>query len=138
MSSRTYLTGGHWAKVLEMIKPGDFVIMQFGHNDSSAVNDNTRARGTLKGAGDETEEIDNALTKQREVVQYLRLVPEEIHGRGTREGRHADRVLIGAAQDLGGGQGGAQSGWLRRVGGGGGEGNKHAIRSAQRDHCAQV
>ena len=69
LSSRTYLTGGHWEKVLEMIKPGDFVIMQFGHNDSSAVNDNTRARGTLKGTGEEVEEIDNALTKQREVVR---------------------------------------------------------------------
>src|SRR5438309_11140390 len=26
-----------WANVLPQIKPGDFVIMQFGHNDSSPV-----------------------------------------------------------------------------------------------------
>ena len=32
--------------------------MQFGHNDSSPVN-NSRARGTIRGNGDETEEIDN-------------------------------------------------------------------------------
>ena len=86
LSSRTYLTGGHWEKVLGMIKPGDFVIMQFGHNDSSAVNDNTRARGTLNGTGKETEEIDNALTKQREVVHsygwYLRTFIAEARAHG--------------------------------------------------------
>jgi lysophospholipase L1-like esterase len=86
LSSRTYLTGGHWAKVLEMIKPGDFVIMQFGHNDNNAINDNTRARGTIKGTGDETEEIDNALTKQREVVHtygwYLKTFIADARAKG--------------------------------------------------------
>ena len=53
----------------EQLKPGDYVIMQFGHNDSSPVNDDSRARGTLKGIGDETQEIDNLLTKQHEVVR---------------------------------------------------------------------
>jgi lysophospholipase L1-like esterase len=76
LSSRTYLTGGHWDKVLAMLKPGDFVIMQFGHNDSGPLNDDSRARGTIKGIGDETQEIDNLLTKKHEVVHsygwYLR------------------------------------------------------------------
>ncbi len=51
-----------------MLKPGDFVMMQFGHNDSGALDDAARARGTLKGTGDETREIDNPITKQHEVV----------------------------------------------------------------------
>lgn len=76
LSSRTYLTGGHWEKVLAMLKPGDFVMMQFGHNDNGPLNDNSRARGTIKGTGEETQEIDNMLTKQHEVVHtygwYLR------------------------------------------------------------------
>src|SRR6185436_16592871 len=46
-----------------------FVLMQFGHNDGGAVNDASRARGSLRGVGDETEEIDNLLTKQHEVVR---------------------------------------------------------------------
>jgi len=50
------------------LKPGDFVMMQFGHNDGGALNDTSRARGSLRGVGDETEEIDNLLTKQHEVV----------------------------------------------------------------------
>ena len=76
LSSRTFLTGGHWDKVLAMLKPGDFVVMQFGHNDAGPLNDTSRARGTIKGIGEETEEIDNLLTRKHEVVHsygwYLR------------------------------------------------------------------
>jgi lysophospholipase L1-like esterase len=53
LSSRTYLTQGHWAHVLTMLTPGDIVVMQFGHNDNGPVDDE-RARGTLAGTGDET------------------------------------------------------------------------------------
>ncbi|WP_438483392.1 rhamnogalacturonan acetylesterase [Oleiharenicola lentus] len=76
LSSRTFLTQGHWQRALTLIKPGDVVIMQFGHNDNIALNDTTRARGTIKGIGEETEAIDNLLTKKHEVVHtygwYLR------------------------------------------------------------------
>ena len=76
LSSRTFLTGGHWERALAFVKTGDVVIMQFGHNDGGAVNDATRARASLKGVGDETEAIDNLLTKRPEVVHsygwYLR------------------------------------------------------------------
>ena len=37
-SSRTYYRD-QWARVLAMLKPGDFVLMHFGHNDSSPVNE---------------------------------------------------------------------------------------------------
>src|SRR3990170_1268165 len=67
-SSRTYQTEGLWDRVLARVKPGDYVILQFGHNDAGAVNDTIRARGTLKGIGEETEEIENTLTKKHEIV----------------------------------------------------------------------
>ncbi|MDB4890151.1 MAG: WD40-like beta Propeller containing protein [Gemmatimonadetes bacterium] len=85
-SSRTYLTQGHWDRTLPMIKRGDLVIMQFGHNDASAVNDTSRARGTIHGVGEESEEIDNLLTHQREVVHtfgwYLRRFVSDTRSRG--------------------------------------------------------
>ena len=75
-SSRTFLTEGRWDKVLTNLQRGDFVLIQFGHNDGGAVNDTSRARGSIKGTGGETQEIDNLLTKQHEVVHtfgwYLR------------------------------------------------------------------
>ena len=54
-STRTFLSEGRWDKVLQSLKPGDFVAMQFGHNDGS-VPDTTKAgrRGVLKGTGEET------------------------------------------------------------------------------------
>lgn len=67
-SSRTFLTEGRWDKIMARLQPGDFVMMQFGHNDGGAVNDTSRARGSLKGIGDETQEIDNMLTKKHEIV----------------------------------------------------------------------
>lgn len=86
LSSRTYLTGGNWERTLALIKPGDFVIMQFGHNDNGAINDTSRARGTLKGTGDESEEIDNQLTKKQEVVRtygwYLKKFVAEAKEKG--------------------------------------------------------
>lgn len=67
-SSRTFQTQGFWERVLADLKPGDFVMMQFGHNDAGSINDRQRARGTIKGVGDETQEIDNLLTGKHEVV----------------------------------------------------------------------
>jgi len=85
-SSRTYQTLGLWDKVLADMKRGDFVIMQFGHNDSGPVNDNSRARGTIKGVGDETEEIDNLLTGQHEIVHsygwYIRKYITDVKAKG--------------------------------------------------------
>lgn len=75
-SSRTFQTYGHWRKVLDKIEPGDFVIMQFGHNDSSPLDDESRARGTIRSSGLEAQHIYNPITKQQETVysygQYLR------------------------------------------------------------------
>lgn len=86
LSSRTFLTQGHWARVLAMLKPGDFVMMQFGHNDNGPLDDPARARGTIKGTGDETREVDNPITKQHEVVHsygwYLRKYVDDARAKG--------------------------------------------------------
>ena len=86
LSSRTYRTSGHWDRTKALIKRGDWVLMQFGHNDASPVNDNSRARGVLRGTGPETEDIDNLLTGKRETVltygAYLRAYVAEIRALG--------------------------------------------------------
>jgi len=93
LSSRTYLTLGHWDRAQALLKPGDFVLIQLGHNDSSPLNEDAsvprervRARGTIKGVGDETEEVDNILTKKHEVVHsygwYIRKLVREAKAAG--------------------------------------------------------
>jgi lysophospholipase L1-like esterase len=86
LSSRTFFSMNHWTRVLEMLKPGDFVMMQFGHNDNGPVVDNSRARGTIAGIGDETQEVDNPLTRQHEVVHtygwYLKKFIDDVRAKG--------------------------------------------------------
>lgn len=86
LSSRTYRSSGHWDRTQAFIKRGDWVLMQFGHNDASPVNDNNRARGVLRGTGTEQEDIDNLLTGKRETVTtygaYLRAYVAEIRAAG--------------------------------------------------------
>ncbi|HYO25149.1 MAG TPA: rhamnogalacturonan acetylesterase [Lacipirellulaceae bacterium] len=55
-SSRSFRTEGWWDSVREMIRPGDFVLIQFGHNDGGVDSSTPRikARGTLPGSGDQT------------------------------------------------------------------------------------
>lgn len=57
-SSRTFLAEGRWDAVLKDIKPGDFVMMQFGHNDGGGLTGN-RGRGSIKGNSEETQAITN-------------------------------------------------------------------------------
>lgn len=67
-SSRTFITDGRWEAILKTLKKGDYVLMQFGHNDSSPLDDTARARGTIKGIGDESKEIYNPIRKVNETV----------------------------------------------------------------------
>ncbi|HEY1375371.1 MAG TPA: rhamnogalacturonan acetylesterase [Gemmataceae bacterium] len=74
-SSRTFLTEGLWDKVAAELRPGDFVLIQFGHNDGGPLGQG-RARASLKGAGEETQEVTLEATGNKEVVHtygwYLR------------------------------------------------------------------
>jgi lysophospholipase L1-like esterase len=92
-SSRTFITEGHWEKMLAEVHKGDFVIIQFGHNDSGALNQEPpgstrplRARGTIPGIGNESEEIDNVVTGKHETVYsfgwYLRKMIADTRARG--------------------------------------------------------
>jgi len=85
-SSRTFITEGLWDKVLAELKPGDIVLLQFGHNDAGPVNDNFRARGSVKGLGEETKEIDNLITKKHEIIHtfgwYMRKMIADTKARG--------------------------------------------------------
>lgn len=50
-STRSYINEGRWEKVYNALHPGDFVLIQFGHNDISPISDK-KERGVIKGAGD--------------------------------------------------------------------------------------
>jgi lysophospholipase L1-like esterase len=85
-SSRTFQNEGRWDRILAAAKPGDFVLVQMGHNDGGPLDDAARARGSLPGLGEETREIDNPITKKKEVVHtfgwYMRKYITDARAKG--------------------------------------------------------
>ena len=112
LSSHTYISQGHWANTLELIKPGDFVLIQFGHNDGGvnlpgavpipdqgllpgatpptptpgAAPRASNGRGSLPGFGDETLDVANPRTNTTETVHtfgwYMRKYIADTRAKG--------------------------------------------------------
>ena len=85
-SSRTFVTEGLWERLIADVRPGDVVLIEFGHNDGGAINDTLRARGSIPGLGDDSVAIDNLITKRHEVVHtfgwYMRKMIAETKAKG--------------------------------------------------------
>jgi lysophospholipase L1-like esterase len=85
-STRTFRSKGLWDSVLVKIKPGDYVMMQFGHNDGSPLDDTARARGTIKNNSNESKVIYNPILKKQETVYsygwYIRQFIKETKAKG--------------------------------------------------------
>lgn len=85
-SSRTFITEGRWDRITSELKKGDYVIMQFGHNDAGPLDDTARARGTIQGIGEESKDIYNPITKKDETVHtygwYMRKYIREAKAKG--------------------------------------------------------
>lgn len=74
-SARTFLDEGRWDKIYNALQPGDFVIIQFGHNDAGQINTG-KARAELPGFGDESKVFKMEKTGKYQVIYtfgwYLR------------------------------------------------------------------
>lgn len=82
-SSRGYIAEGAWAKVVQRMQAGDFVLIMFGHNDS-ANSENYPDRTTITGDGEET--IQQGVSPKRVMVHtygwYLRQYVTEATQKG--------------------------------------------------------
>jgi rhamnogalacturonan acetylesterase len=67
-STRNYMAQGRWKEVLDKAKPGDYVTVQFGHNDRGSFRGPKGDRGVLPGIGDETQEVAPDPNKPDEMV----------------------------------------------------------------------
>ncbi len=112
LSSHSYISGGHWDLALEIIKPGDFVLIQWGHNDGGINLPGTtpipdqglppgaappapvpgkpprepNVGGSLPGIGEETYDVINPRTGKMETVHtygwYLRKYISDVRAKG--------------------------------------------------------
>ena len=85
-SSRTFQYEGRWDKVLAELKPGDFVLIQFGHNDVGKYDDPAaKDRPSLHGEDDATAEV-TRLDGKKETVHtfgwYLRKYGNDVKAKG--------------------------------------------------------
>ena len=84
-SARTFLDEGRWDKVYNSIEPGDYVVIQFGHNDMGPVNSRP-FRAELAGTGDENRNYFMSNKRMYQVVYtygwYLRKFIGDVREKG--------------------------------------------------------
>jgi len=85
-STRTFIKEGRWDWVLSTLKKGDYVMMQFGHNEGSRP-DTSRAgyRGVLKGIGEDTVQLtwsDGSIETVHSYGWYIRKFVRETKAKG--------------------------------------------------------
>lgn len=87
-SCRTFIREGRWEKVYNDLQPGDFVLIQFGHNDAGNEIANGKARNDLKGTADESKvvRVRNEKEVRNEVVYtfgwYLHKMIDDVRQKG--------------------------------------------------------
>lgn len=86
-SSRTYFTEGLWNRVLPAIKPGDYVLIDFGHNDGGPMNTG-RARASLPGTGDDSKKVvmekDGSTEEVYSFGHYIRMYIRQAKVKGAK------------------------------------------------------
>lgn len=86
-SSRTFQYEGRWDKVLADLKKGDFVLIQFGHNDVGKYDDPAaKDRPSIHGEGEETLELTRFFDGKKELIHtfgwYMRRYGNDVKARG--------------------------------------------------------
>lgn len=87
-SCRSYLREGRWDKVINDVQPGDFVLIQFGHNDAGKELDSGKARNDIMGTADSSHVYRVRTDKEvrNEVVYtfgwYLRKMIDDVREKG--------------------------------------------------------
>ncbi len=84
-SLRTYLNEGRWERVYNSLRPGDFVLIQFGHNDIGGIGDG-KERGEIASAQDTCHVYKSASHGTYELVYsfgwYLRKFIDDVREKG--------------------------------------------------------
>ena len=84
-STRTYLNEGRWDKVYNSLEPGDFVFIQFGHNDIGGI-DKEKERGVIPGVADTCHVYKSAKDGTYELVYsfgwYLKKFIDDVREKG--------------------------------------------------------
>ncbi|MES2329311.1 MAG: rhamnogalacturonan acetylesterase [Bacteroidota bacterium] len=85
-STRTFIKEGRWDKVLSTLKAGDYVMMQFGHNEGSKPDTSRNGyRGVLRGIGEDSVMLtwaDGTIETVHSYGWYIRKFVRDVKARG--------------------------------------------------------
>lgn len=86
LSTRTFLEQGYWAKVLDAIRPGDFVLFDLGQNDDWDKINTGKARASMPGNSDEGQMFVMSKNGREEMIysygHYLRKMGIQARAKG--------------------------------------------------------
>lgn len=86
-SSRTYITEGLWNRLLPALREGDYLIIDFGHNDNNPLNTGL-CRGTIPGIGDESKKMVLERDGSWEIIHtygyYMRMYIRQAKAKGVK------------------------------------------------------
>ena len=84
-STRSYLNEGRWERVYNSLQPGDFVLIEFGHNDICSITDK-KVRGSIACTKDTSHVYKMEESGQYEVVYsfgwYLKKFIQDVREKG--------------------------------------------------------
>ena len=84
-STRTYMNDGRWEEVYRTLRPGDYVLIQFGHNDIGGI-DKDKERGVIASGKDTCRVYKSASSGKYEVVYsfgwYLKKMVQDCKEKG--------------------------------------------------------
>ena len=84
-STRTFLDEGRWDEVYNSLQPGDYVFIQFGHNDMGPINTG-KARAVINGIADSSHVYLMEATRKYKVIYtfgwYLRKFVQDVREKG--------------------------------------------------------
>jgi rhamnogalacturonan acetylesterase len=83
-SFRTFYGEGKWKQIVDALKPGDFVVIEFGHNDGGGPRA-AKGRGDVPGTGDDTVDVtkpDGSTETVHSFGWYLRTFIRDVKAKG--------------------------------------------------------
>ncbi|KAL0936092.1 rhamnogalacturonan acetylesterase [Colletotrichum truncatum] len=91
-SARSYTREGRFDTVAGLVQPGDWVIMEFGHNDGGSLSTSDNGRTDCFGAGTET-----CKTTYNGVQETVQTFPTYLKNAATKFAARGAKVIISAA-----------------------------------------
>ncbi|KAF2671988.1 secreted rhamnogalacturonan acetylesteras-like protein [Microthyrium microscopicum] len=86
-SARSYTVEKRFDEVASAVKPGDYVVIEFGHNDGGGIQKNDNGRADCPGTGKETCQTTNAKGNRETVLTfqaYLVNAGKQMIGKGAK------------------------------------------------------